>query len=96
MLGGGDKLQQLKRWVQLAHLNNVFVYYNEGVGERDEAVFAYARKLHEAGLVFLFQKRADDGLYQYCARMSRPADIHTLDKVSASIHVEPSRQRDAA
>lgn len=96
MSGSAKKLAQLKKWAQLAPLNDVFVYYNEGVGERDEKVFAYARKLSEAALVFLFQKKTDGGIYQYCARLSHPAHIHVLDRVSASIHVEPSRQRDAA
>lgn len=90
------KLALFRKWAQEAPLGAVFVYYNENIGERDPDIFEYARKLSEAGRVFLFQKRTDQGTYQYCARRSSVAAHGVLDKVSASIKVEPSRQKDAA
>lgn len=95
MSGSKHKLALFTRWALEAPSNAVFVYYNEPL-ERDPEVFAYARKLSDAGVAFLFQKKTEDGNYQYCAKRC-PLEAHIiLDKVSASIHVEPSRHRDAA
>jgi hypothetical protein len=83
------KLQQFRKWARDAHYEDVFVYHREPYPREDE-VFAYARKLHQAGMVFLFSRRLDAERFEKCARRT-PVISHTaLDKVSAAIKVDPS------
>lgn len=81
------KVDYLRRWVQRATHGDVFVYYRtNGRLERDPEVFAYARKLSDAGLAFLFQRRIPDTEhFEHCARRTRPKDHAVLDKLSAAI-----------
>jgi hypothetical protein len=83
------KLEAFRRWAREAHYGEVFVYHREPI-DRDEQLFTYARKLHLAGLVFLFSRRLSDGRFEKCARRT-PVRAHlALDKVSAAIQVAPS------
>lgn len=83
------KLPFFYKWAHEAAFESVFVYHREPA-DRDPEVFAYARKLHEGGLVFLFDRRMDNGKFEKCARRTPVAAHLALDKVSASIRVEPS------
>lgn len=91
-----SKRSRVQHWVQTCGANEVFVYYRtNGVGlmaERDEELFAYMRKLSDAGLVFLFQRPLPAPPFtpwlrewEYCARRCRPKDHVALDKVSAAV-----------
>lgn len=83
------KLKAFRLWARSAAYENVFVYHREPM-ERDAEVFSYARKLHDAGMVFLFERRIDGGRFEKCARRT-PVKAHSaLDKVSRDITVEPS------
>lgn len=83
------KLKHFREWAQRAAYGETFVYHREP-NDRDGEVFAYARKLHDAGMVFLFSRRLDNGKLEKCAKRSPVAAHLILDKVSASITVEPS------
>jgi hypothetical protein len=91
MSAAQHKIAAFRSWAQTHPLGSVFVYYREPL-ERDPDAFAYARKLHDAGLVFLFQRRLDNGMFEHCARRCAIKDHKVLDVVSASIQVNPSRQ----
>lgn len=85
----GLKLETFHRWAREAPYEAVFVYHREPM-ERDEAIFDYARKLHEGGLVFLYQRKIDGGRWEKCARRT-PITAHSvLDRVSAGVYVAPS------
>lgn len=97
----------LKAWAHEPHYNQVYVYHEEPLDieaeglktlelvayqKAREALFKSARKLNEAGLVLLFQRRHPvDGFWQYCAKRTRIADHLVLDKVSRGQHVAPSK-----
>ena len=82
-------LKAFHDWAREAEFNAELTYCVEG-GARHEALFKYARKLQHAGLVMLFQRRGEDGLFRYFAKRS-PVRAHVaLDKLSASIHAPPS------
>lgn len=85
------KLAAFHRWALEATGKDVFVYHREPL-ERDPAAFKFARKLSDAGLVFLYSRRLDDGRFEKCARKTRPQDHNVLDRVSLGIHVPPSSQ----
>lgn len=87
------KLELFRKWAREATYNELFVYHREPK-ERDEASFEHARKLSDAGLAFLSQRRLDNGMFEYCALRSKPQDIDVLDKVSARIYVAPSSSAD--
>lgn len=81
-----SKRARVLEWVQHCGSNDVFVYHRTGGKlERDPNLFAYMRKLSDGGLVFLFQRRTDQGEWEYCARRCRPKDHAVLDKVSADV-----------
>ena len=88
------KVDYLRRWAQTASHADVFVYYRTNMTlARDPAVFEYARKLHDAGLAFLFQRRIPGTEhFEYCARRTRPKDHAILDVVSASIPAPSTQQ----
>lgn len=82
------KLQQFRKWAREAPYEDVFVYHRDPK-DREPDAFAYARKLHDAGMVFLFDRRIADG-FEKCARRT-PVMAHlSLDRVSASVKVDPS------
>jgi hypothetical protein len=83
------KLNTFRRWAREARYNEVFVYHREPL-VREEDVFDYARKLSDAGLAFLYQRKLDDGRWEKCARRSRVADHLVLDKVSKRVQVAAS------
>lgn len=83
------KLQQFRKWAREAPYEDVFVYHREPY-TREPEVFTYARKLHEAGMVFLFERRLDANRFEKCARRTPVVAHFALDKVSASITVDPS------
>lgn len=87
------KLAAFHRWAREAPYNDVFVYHREPLPREDDA-FEYARKLSDAGLCFLYQRRLDDGRWEKCARRTRPHDHHVLDKVSKGVQVAPSTAAD--
>lgn len=81
-----SKRARVQHWVQHCGANEVFVYHRTGGAlARDPELFAYMRKLSDAGLVFLFQRKIDGGEWEYCARRCRPKDHLVLDKVSAHV-----------
>lgn len=95
-----SKQALVQKWVQSCGAADVFVYHRGLLdAERDPVLFAYMRKLSDAGLVFLFQRRLTAPLnlvvdgetqWEWCARRCRPKDHIVLDKVSAAIQVAPS------
>lgn len=92
-----SKRARVLHWVQHCGANEVFVYYRTGGAlERDDALFAYMRKLSDGGLVFLFQKRMESGEWEYCARRCRPSDHITLDRVSARVQGPASQATEDA
>lgn len=72
-----------QHWVQHAEYGQDFVYH-KATAERDEDVFARARKLQDAGLVFLYQRRAGDG-FEHVARRTKIESHLVLDKLSSTI-----------
>lgn len=93
------KLTNFRKWAREAHYEDVFVYHRDPI-ERDPALFEYARKLHDAGMVFLFTRRIDGGRFEKCARRTPVVSHLALDRVSASVKVGPSTafldEKDAA
>jgi hypothetical protein len=83
------KLAAFHRWSREAQYGATFVYHREPL-DRDTDVFAFARKMHDAGLVFLFSRRLDDGRFEKCARRTQHTAHLVLDEVSRSIYVAPS------
>lgn len=83
------KLETFHRWAREAHYGEVFVYHREPA-ERDDEIFAYARKLHDGGRVFLYQRRIDGDRWEKCARRTPVAAHLVLDRVSATVYVAPS------
>jgi hypothetical protein len=83
------KLKHFREWAQRAAYGETFVYHREPA-ERDPELFSLARKLNEAGMVFLFSRRLETGVFEKCAKRTPVAAHLVLDKVSASITVEPS------
>lgn len=78
-------LAGFRKWAREAAYEAVFVYHRTP-RTRDPALFEHARKLSDAGLVFLYQQRRGDE-WTYCARRTHPAAHHTLDKVSRRVKV---------
>lgn len=68
----------------------VEVVYHRGDAERDEKVFDYMRKLSDAGMVFLFQRRLNDGRWEKVARRTPVASHKVLDTISQDVQVPPS------
>lgn len=83
------KLTRFRKWAREAPYGGVFVYHRDPT-ERDPAVYAYARKLHDAGMVFLFDRRLGEERFEKCARRTPVVAHLTLDRVSASVKVDPS------
>lgn len=83
------KLKHFREWAQRAAYRETFVYHREPQ-ERDPELFALARKLNEAGMVFLFSRRLEDGRFEKCATRTPVTSHLVLDKVSASITVAAS------
>lgn len=83
------KLSSFRKWAREAPYEDVFVYHRDPA-ERDLTCFAYARKLHDAGMVFLFERRLGEGRFEKCARRTPVVAHFALDKVSAAITVDPS------
>lgn len=83
------KLKAFRAWAREAQYEDVFVYHRDPA-ERDGEAFAYARKLHEAGMVFLFDRRLEPGRFEKCARRTPVVAHLALDRVSAAVKVDPS------
>jgi predicted TIM-barrel fold metal-dependent hydrolase len=83
------KLAHFHRWSREAAYGATFVYHREPL-ERDAELFTFARKMQEAGLVFLFSRRLDDGRFEKCARRTQHTAHLVLDKLSRTIQVAPS------
>ncbi len=83
------KLTRFRKWAREAPYGETFVYHRDPI-ERDASLFAYARKLHEAGMVFLFDRRLGEERFEKCARRTRVTAHLALDRVSASVKVDPS------
>lgn len=74
------KAEDVRAWAQNAAIGDDLVYRKPDQ-DRDENLFEAVRKLSEAGLVFLFQRRAGED-FEHVARRTRPATHDTLDWVS--------------
>lgn len=79
------KLTAFRRWAREAPYEAVFVYHRTPAA-RDTDLFAHARKLSDAGLVFLFQRRAGRE-FEYCARRVHHKHHFLLDKVGGAVKV---------
>lgn len=85
-----DTAENFHNWVIHARYGEEIVYHLEG-RERDERVFKYMRKLSHAGMVFLFQRRAETGGWVKVARRTPVAAHKVLDTISQDIEVPPSK-----
>jgi hypothetical protein len=84
-----SRLPVFQRWAREARYGEVFVYHREPFA-RDSVLFEYARKLSDAGIAFLYQRRADNHQWEKaCKRIGVQAAL-TLDKLSETVHVEAS------
>lgn len=77
-----------REWARRADYEATFVYHRTD-WPRNAGMFEHARKLSDAGLVFLFQYRSEDG-WCYCAKRCHHEHHVTLDKVSRSVEAKPT------
>lgn len=77
-------LAALKKWAENTPAGHATTYFSDGK-VRDDAVFDLARKLHEAGLVFLAQRRNAKGVMEHVAIRTNPASRAILDTVSVRV-----------
>lgn len=78
-------LRRFREWTRTAPVGSEFAYHYDELDQRERAVFEHARKLSDAGLAFLFQKRLVDGGFAYIARRTEVKAHTVLDKVSRRI-----------
>lgn len=76
-----------RHWATHAPYGDEFVY-NRGE-DRDDDLFTLARKLSEAGLVFLYQRRAGC-TWEKVARRTPVVSHKVLDAISQDVIVPPS------
>lgn len=83
-----------QRWVERDAYGDDFTYHTDG-RERNAALFEYAAKLSDAGLVLLWQRRTPDGNgFDHVARRTSVAASAFVDKVSASVKTRRRPKRD--
>lgn len=74
-----------RRWTEREATGEDFVYCTAG-SPRDPALFEYARKLSDGGLVLLYQRRSSSGFgFDHVARRITQNAARFIDAVSASV-----------
>lgn len=79
--------EDLRAWVADTEPGTDIVYRKSG-RPRNESLFETARKLSDAGLVFLYQRRNSAGGWDHHARRTTPQAHVTLDKVSRRVNLK--------
>lgn len=82
-----------KRWVQRDAYGEDFTYHIGDGRERNAALFEYAAKLSDGGLVLLWQRRNAAGDFDHVARRISASTASAIDKISASVEVRRAKPR---
>ena len=91
------KLVGFRTWARSAMPGEVYIYHRSDFqGNKDlarspraEELFTHARRLSDAGLAMLYQRRSGYD-WEYCARRTSLVCMKTLDKVSETVTVAPT------
>lgn len=86
-------LRKFRDWTREADYGDVFVYGFGSTGMRSPEAFEHARKISDAGLAFLYQRRNESGTFDHVAKRTSVQSHLILDKVSESVRAPARKDR---